>query len=43
VLGLGIVLLYLSPKVTLLIFGVVVGVGILAAAPTLLRQPDAHD
>jgi MFS family permease len=43
VLGLGIVLLYLSPKVTLLIFGLVVGFGILAAAPTLLRQPDAHD
>ena len=42
VLGLGVVLLYLSPKVTLLIFGLVVGLGILAAAPTLLRQPDAH-
>jgi len=42
VLGLGIVLLYLSPKVTLLMFGVVVGVGILAAARTLLRQPDAQ-
>ena len=42
VLGLGIVLLYLSPKVTLLIFGVVVGVSLLAAAATLLRQPDAH-
>ena len=37
VLGLGIGLLYLSPKVTLLVFGVVVGLGILAAAPTLLR------
>jgi MFS family permease len=42
VLGLGIVLLYLTPRVTLLIFGVAVGLGILAAAPTLLRQPDAH-
>jgi MFS family permease len=42
VLGLGIVLLYLSPKVTLLIFGLVVGVGILTAAPSLLHQPDAH-
>src|SRR6516164_1455584 len=42
VLGLGIVLLYLSPKVTLLIFGLAVGLGILAAAPTLLRQPDTH-
>jgi len=39
VLGLGIVLQYLSPKVTLLIFGLAVGLGILAAAPTLLRQP----
>ena len=40
VLGLGIALQYLSPQVTLLIFGLAVGVGILAAAPTLLRQPD---
>jgi MFS family permease len=39
VLGLGIALQYLSPRVTLLIFGVAVGLGILAAAPTLLRQP----
>jgi hypothetical protein len=39
VLALGIVLLYLSPQVTLLIFGLAVGLGILAAAPTLLRQP----
>jgi hypothetical protein len=39
VLGLGIGLLYLSPKVTLLIFGVVVGMGIVAAAPALLREP----
>ena len=40
VLGLGIVLLYLSPQVTLLIFGLTIGLSILAAAPTLLRQPD---
>ena len=39
VLGLGIVLLYLSPQVTLLLFGLAVGLGILAAAPALLRQP----
>jgi MFS family permease len=37
VLGLGIGLLYLSPRVMLLVFGLVVGLGILAAAPTLLR------
>ena len=42
VLGLGIVLLYLSPQVTLLIFGLATGLGILVAAPTLLRQPDTH-
>jgi MFS family permease len=42
VLGLGIVLLYLSPQVTLLIFGLTIGLGILAAAPALLRQPDGH-
>jgi MFS family permease len=42
VLGLGIVLLYLSPKVTLLIFGLAVGLGILFAAPTLLHRPDTH-
>jgi MFS family permease len=42
VLGLGIVLLYLSPQVTLLVFGFAIGLGILAAAPTLLRQPDTH-
>ena len=38
VVGLGIALLYLTPKVTLLIFGLVVGLGIVAAAPTLLRR-----
>jgi hypothetical protein len=41
VVGLGIGLLYLSPKVMLLIFGLVVGLGILASAPTLLRRPGA--
>jgi predicted MFS family arabinose efflux permease len=40
VLGLGIALLYLKPQVTLLIFGLAVGVGILVASPTLLRQSD---
>jgi hypothetical protein len=40
VLGLGIGLLYLSPKVILLIFGLVVGLGMLAAAPSLIRRPD---
>jgi predicted MFS family arabinose efflux permease len=40
VLGLGIVLQYLSPRVTLLIFGVIVVAGVLAAAPTLLRKGD---
>jgi MFS family permease len=39
VLGLGVALEYLSPRVTLLIFALVVGAGILAAAPTLLRRP----
>jgi MFS family permease len=39
VLGLGVALQYLSPRVTLLIFATVVGVGILAAAPLLIRRP----
>ena len=39
VLGLGIALQFLTPRVTLLIFAVAVGVGILAAAPFLVRQP----
>jgi len=38
VLGLGIALQVLTPRVTLLIFGAVVGGGILAAAPFLLRS-----
>jgi MFS family permease len=37
VLGMGVALQYLSPRVTLLIFGLAVGLGILAAAPTLVR------
>ena len=42
VLGLGVALQYLSPRVTLLIFGAVVAVGILAAAPLLVRRPVTH-
>ncbi len=38
VLGLGIALQFLSPQVTLLVFGIAVGLGVLAAAPTLLRR-----
>jgi hypothetical protein len=37
VLGAGVALQYLSPRVTLLIFAVAVGLGILAAAPRLVR------
>jgi hypothetical protein len=29
-----------SPEVTLLIFALAVGLGVLAAAPALLRRPD---
>jgi MFS family permease len=39
VLGAGVALQYLSPRVTLLIFAVAVGLGILAAAPLLVRRP----
>src|SRR4051812_27521585 len=39
VLGAGIALEYLSPRVTLLIFAAAVGIGILAAAPLLVRRP----
>jgi MFS family permease len=39
VLGLGVALQYLSPRVTLLIFAAAVALGILAAAPLLVRQP----
>ena len=38
VLGLGLGLQVLSPRVTLLVFGVVVGAGVLAAAPFLMRS-----
>ncbi len=38
VLGVGIVLQYLSPKMTLLIFGLAVAAATLAAAPHLLRE-----
>jgi hypothetical protein len=38
VLGAGVALQYLSPRVTLLIFAAVVALGILAAAPSLLRD-----
>jgi hypothetical protein len=37
VLGLGIMLQHVSPRAALLIFGVAVGLGILAAAPLLVR------
>jgi MFS family permease len=39
VLGAGVALQYLSPRVTLLIFAAIVALGILAATPTLLRRP----
>jgi MFS family permease len=39
VLGAGVVLQYLSPRVTLLIFAAAVSLGILAAAPLLVRRP----
>ena len=39
VLGAGVALQYLSPRVTLLIFASAVGAGILAAAPLLVRRP----
>jgi MFS family permease len=39
VLGAGVALQYLSPRVTLLIFATAVGIGILAAAPLLVRRP----
>jgi MFS family permease len=38
VLGLGVALQYVSPRVALLVFALVVGAGILAAAPALLRK-----
>jgi MFS family permease len=39
VLGAGVALQYLSPRVTLLIFAAAVAAGILAAAPLLVRRP----
>jgi MFS family permease len=42
VLGAGVALQYLSPRVTLLIFAAAVGLGILAAAPHLVRTPTAY-
>jgi len=39
VIGVGVVLQHVSPRVTLLIFSVAVGLGILAAAPVLIRPP----
>jgi MFS family permease len=42
VIGLGIVLQHLSPRVTLLLFGLAVALGILAAAPILVRPPDTN-
>jgi len=41
VIGLGIALQHLTPRVTLLLFGVLVGLGTVAAAPVLLGRP-AH-
>jgi MFS family permease len=38
VLGAGVALQYLSPRVTLLIFATAVAIGILAAAPSLIRR-----
>ena len=40
VIGVGIVLQYLSPQATLLVFALAVGLGILGAAPILVRQPE---
>jgi MFS family permease len=42
VLGAGVALQYASPRVTLLIFAAAVGLGILAAAPLLVRAPTAY-
>jgi hypothetical protein len=41
VIGVGIILQHLSPRVTLLIFGLAVGLVILAAAPILIRSQKA--
>jgi predicted MFS family arabinose efflux permease len=42
VVGAGVAFEHLSPRVTLLAFAVVVTLGILAAAPTLVRRPQDH-
>ncbi len=42
VVGLGLALQHVSPRVTLLVFGLIVGLGILAAAPALVRPPDVN-
>ena len=41
VVGVGLLFQHLSPRVTLLIFALVVGLGILAAAPVLVHPADA--
>lgn len=41
VVGVGVALQYLSPRVTLLIFALAAGLGILAAARILVRPPPA--
>jgi MFS family permease len=41
VVGAGVVIQFLSPRLTLLLFGVGVGVGLLSALPILIRQCDA--
>lgn len=41
VIGVALVLEHISPRITLLIFGVAVGVGIVAAAPVLVRADPA--
>ena len=42
VVGLGVVFQHLSPRVTLLIFSLSVGLGFLAAVPVLVRPFDAN-
>src|SRR5260370_31073623 len=37
-IGLGIALQYIGPQLTLLAFGLIIGIGILAATPVLLRS-----
>jgi len=41
VIGVGVALQHVSPRVTLLIFALAVGLGILAATPTLIRRTEA--